>query len=113
MVEIFKVSMKLAAEQLGIKYSTAKYILKSYRESEDNGTIRPAPLSLETYEYAISRSLMPFHVLVTILTNTDKQKVGEEPVHSAIEEDLTMIGEQLTNPNDEPNSFEEEVQPIY
>ena len=45
LVELYKTPIKPAAAQLGIKYSTARYIIKQNRIG-DKAPIRPKPLDL-------------------------------------------------------------------
>lgn len=61
-VLLYKVQMKLAARQLRIKYPTAKYILKRYRD-EDNSFPKPKALTLVGYSWPISRNLKSIQAL--------------------------------------------------
>jgi len=55
-VVLYKVQMKLAARKLRIKYPTAKYILKRYRDYKEDFP-RPKAINLAGYTETISRRL--------------------------------------------------------
>ena len=59
-VVLYKVQMKLAARKLRIKYPTAKYILKRYRDYKEDFP-RPKAIDLAGYTLTLSHRLPSYH----------------------------------------------------
>ena len=62
-VVIYKVQIKLAAAELGIKYTSAKSILEAYRKKSPRPVIKPYELDLNNYPTSIIESLYSFRYM--------------------------------------------------
>ena len=93
-VVLYKVQMKLAARKLRIKYPTAKYILKRYRDYKEDFP-RPKALDLAGYQEDISHRLKPYYDFCRGITEESMPATGSYDAEKLKE--LEKIKEEYPN----------------